>query len=83
MQKHFTINFVPIINGKFQEEMITGTPAADINDIKAKLNSVTGKLKDKLKDKYQTIRVEIVNIVTKPVSEKEYKSLEPSFFEFE
>ncbi|MES2849622.1 MAG: hypothetical protein V4685_11240 [Bacteroidota bacterium] len=80
MQKHFTINFVPIINGKFQEQMITGTPA---NDIKVTLTSVISKLTDKLKDKYQTIRVDIVNIVTKPVSEKEYKNLESSFFEFE
>ena len=80
MNNHFTIKFVPIINGKFQEQMITGTPATDI---KLKLDNVIGKLKDKLKDEYQTIRVEIVNIVTKPVSEKEYKSLESSFFEFE
>lgn len=80
MNNHFTIKFVPIINGKFQEQMITGTPATDI---KLKLDNVIGKLKDKLKDEHQTIRVEIVNIVTKPVSEKEYKSLESSFFEFE
>lgn len=80
MNNHFTIKFVPIINGKFQEQMITGTPATDI---KLKLGNVIGKLKDKLKDEYQTIRVEIVNIVTKPVSEAEYKSLESSFFEFE
>ncbi len=80
MQKHFTINFVPIINGKFQEQMITGTPA---NDIKLMLNSIISKLTDKLKDKYETIRVEIVNIVTKPVSETEYKRLESSFFKFE
>ncbi len=80
MDNHFTIKFVPIINGKFQEEMITGTPA---KDSKLNLNSVLEKLIDKLKDKYETIRVEIVNIVTKPVSEKEYKRLEPSFFKFE
>lgn len=83
MQNHFTINFVPIIDGKFQEQMITGTPANDINDIKLRLNSVISKLKDKLIDKYQTIRVEIVNVVTKPVSAAVYKSLEPSFFKFE
>jgi hypothetical protein len=80
MKNHFTIKFIPIINGKFQEEMITGTPAADI---KLKLDSVISKLKDKLKDKYSTIRVEIVNVVTKGVSETEYKRLESSFFEFE
>jgi len=80
MKNHFTIKFTPIINGKFHAEMITGTPAADI---KAKLDGVVGKLRDKLKDQYQTIRVEIVNIVTKGVSETEYKKLESSFFVFE
>lgn len=80
MQQHFTIQFIPIINGKFQEQMITGLPA---NDIKLMQNSIISKLTDKLKDKHQTIRVEIMNIVTKPVSETEYKRLEASFFKFE
>lgn len=80
MKNQFTIKFTPIINGKFQEEMITGTPAADIKPV---LNNIIGKLTDKLKDKYATIRVDIVNIVTKSVPEAEYKRLEPSFFEFE
>lgn len=80
MQKYFTINFVPIVNGKFQEQMITGLPA---NDIQSVLNGIVSKLTDKLKDKHQTMRIEIMNIVTKPVSETEYKRLEASFFQFE
>ncbi len=80
MQKYFTINFIPIINGKFQEQMITGLPS---NDIKSMLNGIVSKLTDKLKDQHQTIRVEIMNIVTKPVSETEYKRVESSFFKFD
>ncbi len=80
MKNHYTIKFTPIVNGKFQEEMITGMPASDI---KPMLNGIISKLTDRLKDKHATIRVEIVNIVTKRVLETEYKRLEPSFFEFE
>ncbi|HOZ78264.1 MAG TPA: hypothetical protein PLY34_09735 [Ferruginibacter sp.] len=80
MQKYFTINFIPIINGKFQEQMITGLPSTDV---KSAVNGMVNKLTDKLKDQHQTTRVEIMNVVTKPVSESDYKKLEPSFFKFD
>lgn len=80
MQKYFTINFIPIINGKFQEQMITGLPSTDV---KSAVNGMVNKLTDKLKDQHQTTRVEIMNVVTKPVSESDYKKLESSFFKFD
>ena len=80
MQKYFTINFIPVINGKFQEQLITGLPSTDV---KSAVNGMVNKLTDKLKDQHQTTRVEIMNVVTKPVSETEYKKLEGSFFKFD
>jgi|GEM_PF-3409399 len=80
MQKYFTINFIPVINGKFQEQLITGLPSTDV---KSALNGMVSKLTDKLKDRHQTTRVEIMNVVTKPVSETDYKKLESSFFKFD
>jgi len=80
MQKYFTINFIPIIKGKFQEQMITGLPSTDV---KSAVNGMVNKLTDKLKDQHQTTRVEIMNVVTKPVSESDYKKLESSFFKFD